>query len=330
MNVIDNEGVACVAQPRCVRCGANGRLIHANLRDHLHGAPGLWNTMRCLKPDCGLAWLDPQPLPAERAKLHYPHDEQDEIAAGASSMAPDRARYVSKGFVAVAKQALRRLVWWRRFWFDTDYVYLGSGTPGRLLDVECGPGDYLRVAKAVGWEPVGLDSDAHQVAQLRESGIEAHHGDLLSAEFPDASFDAVTFRNVLESQTDPIAVFAECHRILKPGGRMVVMTPNIEAYCHYIYGDDWRGLDAPRNRYLFSAAILRRFAKKAGFGHTEAFSQFRNERGVRFMAEESELIASRAGREHWEPSLGDLGRKAAIRAWLGIARGEWVHLVAEK
>jgi hypothetical protein len=110
----------------------------------------------------------------------------------------------------------------------------------------------------------------------------------------------------------------------------VMMTPNVEAYCHYIYGPDWRGLGVPRHLYLFSDQTLRRFAKQAGFGHSEAFSQFRNERGVRFMAAESELIAERTGRRHREADAPRLGRKAALRAWLGIARGEWVHLVAEK
>lgn len=335
MTVIDNEGVACTAQPRCVSCGSPGRRIHEGVRDVLFGAPGVWNTLRCLKPDCGLAWLDPQPLASEYERLNagfraHAAAEQVALEAAESRREPSRDKYVSRGIVAFAKQALRRLMRWRRFWFDTDYVYLGSGTPGRMLDVECGHGDYLLVAQEAGWEAVGLDSDPEAIEIVRENGIEAHAGDFLSADFPDASFDAITMRNVLETLPDPAAVFAKAHRLLRPGGRFVVMTPNAEAYCHYVYGPDWHGLGVPRHLYLYSAQTLRRFAHKAGFGHAEAFSQFRNERGVRLMAAESRLIAEAAGRWHEDPDPATLGRKAGVRAWLGIARGEWVHLVAEK
>jgi len=333
MQVIDNEGMQCVAQPVCASCGAPGRIIHREVRDQLFGAPGTWSMMRCLMPGCGLAWLNPQPLPSELPKLAAglpSKEEQVANEAGESRQAPKRDRYVSKGAVHLAKEVLRRLVWWRRFWFDTDYVYLGSGTPGRLLDVNCGMGDYLLVAQEAGWTPVGLDIDADAVEVAHENGIEAHVGTFLANPFPDASFDAITMRNVIETLPYPQAVFDEAHRLLKPGGRFVVMTPNVEAYCHYAFGDDWRGLGIPRHLYLYSQTTLRRLAKKAGFGHSEAFSQFRNERGVRFMAAESEVIAERAGRKHWPVYPRTLGRKAGVRAWLGIARGEWVHLVAEK
>lgn len=335
MAVIDNEGVQCLAQPTCVSCGAPGRLIHAAMRDHLFGAPGSWNTMRCLMPDCGLAWLDPQPLPGEIGKLYatyYTHGTSEEHAA-LQSGPPEPVnlrRYVSTGKVALAKRVLRRLMPWRRFWFDTDYVYLGSGPPGRLLDVGCGAGDFLRVVREAGWQAEGIDFDAKAIAMARLNGVEARVGDFLSAGYPAESFDAVTMTNALETLPDPAAIFAECHRILKPGGKLVVMTPNIEAYCHYLYGPDWRGLEPPRHLYLYSATTLRRFARKAGFGHTEAFSQLRNERGVRFMAAESAVIAARATRTHRVPDAARLGRKAALRAWLGISRGEWVHLVAGK
>ena len=109
MDVIDNEGVACVAQPRCVGCGSPGRRIHEGMRDVLFGAPGTWNTLRCLKPDCGLAWLDPQPLPSERQRLsagYRAHAAAEQVAleAAESRREPARDKYVSKGLVAFAKQ----------------------------------------------------------------------------------------------------------------------------------------------------------------------------------------------------------------------------------
>lgn len=336
MPAIDNEGVRCFPAPTCACCGKPGRMLHKGLRDELFGAPGVWNIKRCLQPDCGLAWVDPMPIVEDIGKLYenyYTHGNDDEHAlleAGAELDPIDVSQFVSTGKVAGLKRLFKKMLPWRRFSFDSDFVYLGSGTPGRVLDVGCGAGDYLRVAKEAGWEPVGIDFDEKAIAMARLKGIEAHVGDLVSVNFPADSFDAITMSNVIEHLPDPKSVFAECLRILKPGGRLIMMTPNIDSYCHAHYGPDWRGLEIPRHVYLYSAKTLRRFSKEAGFGHVEAFSQLRNEGAVEFMTLESKKIAAATGRTYPEPDAHKLGRKGAMRAWLGISRGEWVHLVAQK
>jgi SAM-dependent methyltransferase len=334
--MIDNEGVLCRSVTTCANCAGPGDIIHTDLRDHLFGSPGTWGTRLCRNRRCGLAWLEPQPLPDQIAKLYetyYTHGTEAERSAlenGAAADEIDLSQLVSRGRTRLIKKLLGKLMFWRRFWFDTDFVYLGSRPPGRVLDVGCGAGDYLALLKRAGWDPVGIDFDEKALDMARLRGIDARAGDLVSAAFPHDSFDAVTMMNVIEHLPEPAAVFAECRRILRPGGRLVMMTPNIEALGHRAFGPDWRGLEIPRHLFLYSARTLRAFARRAGFRRVEAFSQLRNRAGAEFMVEQSMMIAASAGRTHPVVDAGEMDRRSSLRAWLGSSRGEWAFLVAER
>jgi SAM-dependent methyltransferase len=90
-------------------------------------------------------------------------------------------------------------------------------------------------------------------------------GSLENTRFPDQSFDAVTLNQVIEHVHDPVSLIRECLRILKPGGKLVLATPNIESFGHQIFGRNWSHLDSPRHLMLFSMKTLRECAVRAGF-----------------------------------------------------------------
>jgi SAM-dependent methyltransferase len=103
------------------------------------------------------------------------------------------------------------------------------GPPGRLLDVGTGVGELLKLARAGGWDAVGVDVDPAVVAYARGRGLDVRAGELTALGLPASSFDLVTLWNVLDFTRDPLAVLRECHRLLAPGGRLFVRTPN--AWC---------------------------------------------------------------------------------------------------
>ena len=70
---------------------------------------------------------------------------------------------------------------------------------------------------------------------------------------------------VLEHFLDPLRALAGCRAALEPGGRVVVMTPNVDAWAHRLLGRSWSGLHAPRHTHLFNARTLAHAAEKAGF-----------------------------------------------------------------
>ena len=122
-----------------------------------------------------------------------------------------------------------------------------AGAPGRLLDVGTGVGTLVRLAAERGWAAVGVDVDAAVVAYARARGLDVRLGELAKLELPAESFDLVSLWNVIDFVADPVAVLAECHRVLVPGGRIFLRTPNMP----------WQ-LRGARVARLFAAVGLRR------------------------------------------------------------------------
>jgi 2-polyprenyl-3-methyl-5-hydroxy-6-metoxy-1,4-benzoquinol methylase len=152
-------------------------------------------------------------------------------------------------------------------------MYLTKVSPGKLLDVGCGSGEFLNDMQTLGWEVEGVDFDSKAVQQAHiKYGIKVHLSNLENVGYPDNSFDAITMSHVIEHITDPIALLKECYRILKPGAYLVVTTPNINSWGHQKLGMNWRGLEPPRHLHLFSPSTLRECAEKAGFQKIDSLS----------------------------------------------------------
>lgn len=71
--------------------------------------------------------------------------------------------------------------------------------------------------------------------------------------------------HVIEHLIDPIATLQTCRRILKTGGRIVIVTPNVESLMHCHFQSSWIHLDPPRHIYLFSLRTLSELVQRAGF-----------------------------------------------------------------
>ena len=101
---------------------------------------------------------------------------------------------------------------------------------GRFLDVGCGTGGVLGVARKRGWEAVGLEVSDWAVEQARKQGNTIVNATVLEARFPDDHFDAVSMFDVLEHLPSPVDYIKDVYRILKPGGVLVMETPNIGGF----------------------------------------------------------------------------------------------------
>ena len=102
----------------------------------------------------------------------------------------------------------------------------------RVLEVGCGLGTDLRQAAMAGARTVGLDLSAKSVSlarshfrMFRTEGAFVC-GDAESLPFPDESFDVVYSFGVLHHTPNTSAAIKECHRVLRPGGRFLVMLYN--------------------------------------------------------------------------------------------------------
>jgi len=216
---------------------------------------GQWTLRRCLDDACGLIWLDPMPLESEINKAYvgyYTHTHEAK---------PDLLRAIFRR----AKVALATLLGLRRTQLRANVMYLDDTKPGKLLDVGCGNGSFLKRMREKGWNAEGLDFDPLAIERAQSDGLHARLGDLTTMGYPANSFNAITMNHVIEHVGNPEAYIAECWRILAPGGKLIVVTPNNRSWGHHLFGRNWRDLDPPRHLHVFSSKSLLRIARRAGF-----------------------------------------------------------------
>lgn len=326
--MIDNAGILGELRESCESCGTRGALVFAGLRDHMFGSPGEWNLRRCTSAACGLVWLDPKPLPEQLGKLYsayYTH------SATGSAPPPDVAAYRSRGVKRLLKSALGVLFFWKRDIFRSDFLHLEGMPPGALLEIGCGDGTFLAAAARNGWCTSGLDFDAAAVAAARQRGVDAQVGELTSGRYAAESFDAIVMNNVIEHLWNPRETLAECHRLLRPGGRLVMVTPNFDSLGRRRFGRNWRGLEPPRHLYLYTARSLRSLCRRAGFRHLQSGSSAGGVSGRGILAASID-IARKAG-DATPAQHVDIRQTLAreyVSSLTGGLLGEWVVVIAQR
>jgi SAM-dependent methyltransferase len=128
--------------------------------------------------------------------------------------------------------------------------------------------------QACGWEVEGVDFDPKAVEQARDKhGLTMYAGELREVAYAQDAFDAITLNHVIEHLPEPIEVLTECRRILRPGGHLVVITPNVNSWGRRRFTSHWRGLEPPRHLFLFSPHTLAAVATKVGFDDFQVFSR---------------------------------------------------------
>lgn len=106
---------------------------------------------------------------------------------------------------------------------------------GRLLDVGCGTGLFLEAASARGWEVAGVELSMTAAAEARRRvGERVAVGTLEEAKFSDDTFDVVTLWEVIEHVPQPVKLLSEVRRVLRPGGVLLLSTPNGRSLFHRI------------------------------------------------------------------------------------------------
>lgn len=140
---------------------------------------------------------------------------------------------------------------------------LRTRPPGRLLDIPAGDSPVVRGAAQLGWRVVGLDL-------FPSAGFEGVQGDACAPlPFADASFDALVSLEGIEHFENQAAFLRECARVLKPGGLMVLTTPNV-LHLSARFSMFWTGQRAMKRGFLNEDQTLR-FRDGARIYHGHAF-----------------------------------------------------------
>ena len=280
---------------RCLCCDIKGQVIYEGVIDHTFGSPGLWNYLRC--SNCGHVWLSPRPkesIISNFYKNYYTH-AVDAVDSPAKTFF--KGILVVDNFISLFSKLRSKLVhWYLEFYMGyrvdtakrTGFVkrikaiasrYSGAGNlayrkvlglryvpSGKMLDIGCGNGAFLKTMDKLGWCCVGVENDpvSANIAQ-KESNAEVYEGDLQCAKFESEYFDAISLQHLIEHVYNPHELLLECKRILKCDGKLVVVTPNTESLGHSYFKKHWRGLEPPRHINCFSPDSLTNTLISAGF-----------------------------------------------------------------
>jgi 2-polyprenyl-3-methyl-5-hydroxy-6-metoxy-1,4-benzoquinol methylase len=204
-----------------------------------------YRVVRC--DDCGLVFLNPQPSDAELARIYG----ADYFLGGNSQ--------ISRAAVSDMKQATAKL-------YLTEVRSYSGLRSGRLLEVGCGDGDFLVSAEAEGWQVTGVEysASACEKARARLRYGEVQCGELHQARLPADHFDLCVLSDVIEHVRDPLLFLQEIHRVLKPGGILMIATPSIDSWSAKLLKEKWMEFKAEHLTY-FDRQTIQTALVKSGF-----------------------------------------------------------------
>ncbi len=262
----------------CPVCGGTRRrFLYDKLRDTVFFcAAGHWTLHACL--DCHSAYLDPRPT-ADTLYLayrtYYTHSEPG-TSANLHGLRYLR-RLLSNGYKNWRFGANLNptsglgvpfffLMPFKRTAIAREYRHLPrKANNRRLLDVGFGDGEFLHAAHRAGWDVTGVDTDLKVVMNARNRGLNVHQGDLQVFSAESNIFDVITLSHVVEHASEPMSVLRDCLRLLKPGGKIWLETPNINSIGRLRFQRHWRGLETPRHLVLFNWQSLHAALNDVGF-----------------------------------------------------------------
>lgn len=224
----------------CPVCEASGEIpLHQE---------GIFQMVRC--PSCQFIYLNPRPTEQSLLRFyqHYLPEEEPSIEAWQRMME------------SVFKRAA--------------YFIHQKQKGGRLLDVGTGFGFFLSKMKGKGWEVIGLEISEKAMDYARNIlGLTVFSGPLGEAGFPENHFDVVTSFYVIEHLPHPLAFLRECHRILKPGGLLLLRYPHTTPIKNFFrfFRIENRLYDLPAHLSDFSPETIGRCLNRVGFERWEHF-----------------------------------------------------------
>ena len=137
---------------------------------------------------------------------------------------------------------------------------------GRLLDVGCSVGVFVKVAQEAGFDAVGLDVSPMAVEfATSQLGVDARVGTLVSADLPHEGFEVITMWDVIEHFEDPWDMMNRIVTLLAPHGVLAVRTPNTQCLRTRLKGfRDWGMITPPEHYHLYARESLSIFLGRFG------------------------------------------------------------------
>ncbi len=273
-DVWPDGGLESVAS--CPYCGGTDRtLAHEGVEDWAFAcAPGQWNYWSCAQ--CQSLYLHPRPTVATigTAYAHY-YTHAGTALAGSLAVFKQRLRneYWSCALQTSIQPRLglpRGLGW--ALGCLKPYIAEPFGLrqwvqarKGLLIDVGCGNGDKLKLVAQLGWQTLGIEMDASAVRTAQAQGLNVVQSGYEHLERFAGQADCVVCSHVLEHVHRPVHLLGLLLAALRPEGILLLSAPNASSHLRRHYGENWRGLEAPRHLAIPDATWLACWIRGQGF-----------------------------------------------------------------
>lgn len=163
--------------------------------------------------------------------------------------------------------------WYHRFQFERWF----KENSGPILDVACSVGDFIRVKPEI-IEGIDIDDDA--LDKARKSGFNVTKVDIDKGEMSKletGKYSGVMARQIIEHLYNPLGFVKEIRRVLKDGGKAVILTPNCPYALSHAFYDDYT------HKRPLTKASLNMLAHDAGFTNIKIYQDFRPMFGMGFL-----------------------------------------------
>ncbi len=212
-----------------------------------HTSPDKFSALQC--NSCGLVYLNPRPEISEFERI-YPANYH------AFDFSEEDFGFVYK--VRSRLEAKRVLSWCKDLNDDA-----------RIIDTGCGDGFHLSLLEKYGsknWTLEGIDIDKRAAKMAMDKGLKVHVGSIDEIDLPKNAYDLAIMVQTIEHVAEPAETLRAVHRILKPGGKVVVVTDNTDSFDFKLFKKShWGGYHFPRHWNLFNKTSLTKLAEKTGF-----------------------------------------------------------------
>ena len=154
--------------------------------------------------------------------------------------------------------------------YDLTLNLLDRFSPGReagkLLDIGCGGGLFLKAAGDMGWDVEGVEISPTAARYANTVvGVPVRRARFEETGFPPEDFDAVTLLDTVEHLQDPVNILREVRRVLKKDGILIVTTPDVNSLSRTMAGEAWAVLSPAEHLYNFSKKTLGKLMAVSGF-----------------------------------------------------------------
>lgn len=296
----------------CALCGGSDSITHYQTKDY--------RIIKCNK--CGLLFTDPQ-LTKEKLKKYYTEFADHRYLLKYKHQAIERGKKILE-MVGRLKRG------------------------GDLLDVGCGYGFFLNLAREKGWRTYGLELSQGALKYARATyKLDLFEGDIAEVRLQPKKFDLITLQHVLEHVPMPILVLNKLAKALKDDGILVVVVPNASSLIAKLAGTRWVCFsEVTHHLFHYTAKTLSLLLGLGGFGTLTSMTCQWEGRDLmwgmkvflkRFInAEENQGIIKGADQSNWQEEQQMIARGinmwSHLLSWLmaKLGLGEEIVVIARK